>query len=80
MNQPVPVAPPSAERTTGHQGQRVNCVGRRRSLTGEALLDDSTASNIRLSRDEAVLAQGFAESVADLLAPAAIAAGAPRSS
>jgi len=34
----------------------------------KALLDESMAPEIRLSREEALLAQGFAESVADLLA------------
>jgi len=33
------------------------------------LLDESLAGEIRLTRDEVVLAQGFAESVADLLSP-----------
>ena len=46
----------------------------------KALLDDGMASSIGLSRDEAVLALGFAESVADLLAPSALpAGGTPRS-
>ena len=31
------------------------------------VLDESMAPEIRLSREEALLAQGFAESVADLL-------------
>ena len=43
----------------------------------KALLDDGMASSIRLSRDEAVLALGFAESVADLLAPHIAAEGEP---
>ena len=34
----------------------------------KALLDESMADEIRLTRDEALLAQGFAESVAELLA------------
>jgi hypothetical protein len=33
----------------------------------KALLDESMATEIKLSREEALLAQGFAESVADLL-------------
>ncbi|ODU68863.1 MAG: hypothetical protein ABT11_14925 [Novosphingobium sp. SCN 66-18] len=33
----------------------------------KTLLDESMAPEIRLSREEALLAQGFAESVADLL-------------
>jgi len=43
-----------------------------RSLTArlKALLDASMAQQIVLTRDEAVLALGFAESVADLLSPA----------
>lgn len=34
----------------------------------KSLLDDFGATTIALTRDEALLAQGFAESVADLLA------------
>lgn len=37
----------------------------------KTLLDESMASEVRLSRDEALLAQGFAESVADLLSSVA---------
>ena len=36
----------------------------------KALLDASLSSQITLSRDEALLSQGFAQSVADLLDPA----------
>ena len=44
-----------------------------RALAGrlKALLDESMAGEIRLTRDEALLAQGFAESVAELLAATA---------
>lgn len=35
----------------------------------QTLLDDASAPEIRLSRDEAVLALGFAESVVGLLTP-----------